>query len=75
MRRRSMISEIVLLRDDIPRLEKTFGVDNPFVVVLKAQLASLQNKTEQQPQRRLYHMGVVNVKMSQIWKRMERFIQ
>jgi hypothetical protein len=44
MRRRSLTSEIDLLRDDIPRLEKAFGVDNPFVGVLKAQLASLQNK-------------------------------
>ena len=66
-----MVSEIDLLREDIPRLEKKFGVDNPFVGILKAQLASLQNETEQQPQRGRYHMGVVNFKRSQIWKRME----
>ena len=42
-----MISEIDLLKKDIPRLERKFGVDNPFVEVLKAQLASLQNQTEQ----------------------------
>jgi len=35
-----MISEIDLLRKDIPRLEKTFGASNPFVKVLKAQLLS-----------------------------------
>jgi hypothetical protein len=75
MRRRAMISEIDLLREDIPRLEKKFGVDNPFVVVLKAQLASLQNKAEQQPQREQYQWGIVNFKRSQIWKRMERFIR
>ena len=34
-----MISEIDLLWNDIPRLEKKFGMDNPFVEVLKAQLA------------------------------------
>ena len=44
-----MVSEIELLRADISRLEKKFGVDNLFVDVLKAQLASLQNQTEQQP--------------------------
>jgi hypothetical protein len=70
MRRRAMVSEIDLLKEDIPRLEKKFGVNNPFVMVLKAQLASLQNKAEQQPQRE-----VVNFKRSQIWKRMDRFLQ
>jgi len=44
VRRRSMISEIDLLREDIPRLEKKFGAGNPFVEVLKAQLALLQNQ-------------------------------
>ena len=63
-----MVSEIDLLREDIPRLEKKFGVDNPFVEVLKAQLASLQNQTEQQPQREQHHLGVVNFKRSQIRK-------
>jgi hypothetical protein len=45
-----MVSEIDLLKEDIPRLEKTFGVNNSFVKVLKAQLASLQNQTGQQSQ-------------------------
>ena len=31
-----MISEIDLLREDIPRLERKFGVGNLFVEVLKA---------------------------------------
>ena len=68
-----MVSEIDLLKEDIPRLEKKFGVDNPFVEVLKAQLASLQNQTEQQPQpqRGQYHLGFVNFKRSQIRKRNE----
>lgn len=38
-----MISEIDLLREDIPRLEQKFGANHLFVEVLKAQLASLQN--------------------------------
>ena len=66
-----MVSEINLLREDIPRLERKFGAGNPFVEVLKAQLASLQNKREQQPQRELYHLGFVNFKRSQIRKRNE----
>ena len=70
-----MVSEIDLLRADIPRLEQKFGVGNPFVEVLKAQLASLQNQTEQQPKREQYHLGFVNFKRPQIPKRMERFIQ
>lgn len=45
-----MITEIDLLRKDIPRLEKKFGKDNPFVELLKKQLAYLQNKKKQQPQ-------------------------
>ncbi len=60
-----MVSEIELLRADIPRLEKKFGVDNPFVEVLKAQLASLQNQTEQQPQRERYRLGFVNFRRPQ----------
>ena len=66
-----MVSEIDLLKEDIPRLEKTFGVSNPFVKVLKAQLASLQNKTVQQPQRVRNHPGFLNFKRSQSWKRDE----
>ena len=34
-----MISEIDLLLNDIPRLEKKFGMDNSCVELLKAQLA------------------------------------
>ena len=45
-----MVSEIDLLREDIPRLEMKFGANNPFVEVLKTQLASLQNQAKQQPQ-------------------------
>ena len=70
-----MVSEIDLLKEDIPRLEKKFGVDNPFVEVLKAQLASLQNQRKQQPEMRRYHRGFVNFKRFQIRKRMECFIQ
>jgi len=66
-----MVSEIDLLKGDIPRLEKKFGVNNPFVKVLKAQLASLQNKMRQQPERELYHLGFVNYKRFQIRKRNE----
>lgn len=42
-----MISEIDLLREDIPRLEERFGADNPFVEILKEQLATLRNPTMQ----------------------------
>ena len=49
-----MTSEIDLLQEDIPRLERKFGVDNLFVEVLKAQLTLLQNKREQQRQRDWY---------------------
>jgi hypothetical protein len=66
-----MVSEIDLLREDIPRLEKKFGVDNPFVKVLKAQLASMQNQTGQQPQRCRNHRRFVNFKRFQICKRNE----
>jgi hypothetical protein len=75
MRTKSMASEIDLLKEDIPipRLEKKFGVDNPFVEVLKAQLASLQNQRKLQPQRGWYHRGFVNFKRFQIRKRNESF--
>ena len=43
-----MISEIDLLRADIPRLEQNFGAGDLFVGVLKAQLALLQNERRQQ---------------------------
>ena len=66
-----MVSEIDLLKGDIPRLEKKFGVNNPFVKVLKAQLASLQNQMRQQTERDQYHLGFVNYKRFQIRKRNE----
>jgi hypothetical protein len=66
-----MVSEIDLLREDIPRLEKKFGVDNPFVEVLKSQLASLQNQTKQQSHKERYHLRFVNFKRFQIRKRSE----
>ena len=66
-----MVSEIDLLREDIPRLEKTFGVSNPFVKVLKAQLASLQNQTGQQSQWERHHLRFVNFKRFQLRKRNE----
>jgi hypothetical protein len=63
-----MISEIDLLRADIPRLEKTFGAGNPFVEVLKAHLATLQKKQQQQPPKERLHRGFVNFKRFQIQK-------
>ena len=63
-----MISEIDLLRKDIPRLETKFGADNPFVEVLKAQLISLQNQPEQ-TQRRYDHTRLVNFKRFQLRKK------
>ena len=61
-----MISEIDLLREDIPRLERKFGVGNLFVEVLKAQLTMLHNKREQQRQKDWYHRRLVNLKRFQI---------
>lgn len=46
-RRRAMISEIDLLKEEIPRLEIKFGRTNTFVELLKAQLVFLQNQTKQ----------------------------
>jgi dynactin complex subunit len=71
VRRRSMVSEIDLLREDIPRLEKKFGTGNLFVEVLKAQLALLQNQRKQQLQRFRHHRRLVNFKRFQIRKRNE----
>jgi hypothetical protein len=64
-----MTSEIDLLRNDIPRLEKKFGMDNPFVGVLKAQLALLQKQRKKLPQRVRHHRGGVNFKRVQTQKR------
>jgi len=62
-----MISEIDLLRDDIPRLEKKFGAGDPFVQVLKAHLAALQTKQGQHPKKKSY-LGFLNFKKSEIQK-------
>ncbi len=45
-----MISEIDLLKEEIPRLEIKFGRTNAFVELLKAQLVFLQNQTKQEAQ-------------------------
>ena len=66
-----MVTEIDLLTEDIPRLEKKFGAGNPFVELLKAQLAYLQNQTVHQPQKEQHHRGVVSFKKSHIRKRNE----
>jgi len=65
-----MISEIDLLRKDIPRLEKTFGINNAFVKVLKAQLGLLQNQMKQMPKLRR-HLSLVNFKKLQAQKKLE----
>ncbi len=59
-----MVTEIDLLKKDIPRLEIKFGRGNPFVELLKAQLDSLQNQAGQQPQDRQDHRGYRNPKNS-----------
>ena len=66
-----MISEIDLLQEDIPRLERKFGVDNLFVEVLKAQLTLSQNKRKQQRQKDWYHRRFVNFKQFQIPRKNE----
>ena len=66
-----MISEIDLLREDIPKLERKFGVDNLFVEVLKAQLTLLQNNREQQRLKDWYHRRFVNFKQFQIRRKNE----
>ena len=67
-----MISEIDLLKADIPRLEQKFGAGNPFVGVLKVQLALLLNERKQQPHEGgRYHRWLVNFKRLQIRKRNE----
>jgi hypothetical protein len=66
-----MISEIDLLRKDIPRLEQKFGAGDPFVGVLRAQLALLQNERRLQPRNGRYHQWLVNLKKFQIRKSKE----
>jgi hypothetical protein len=55
-----MISEIDLLREDIPGLERRFGASNLFVEVLKAQLVALQNPGEQKFPKEPFHAGFLN---------------
>jgi hypothetical protein len=57
-----MVTEIDLLKEEIPRLEMKFGRTNAFVELLRAQLAFLQNQTKHQPQKKLHHRhyGVEN---------------
>jgi hypothetical protein len=59
-----MVTEIDLLKEDIPRLEMKFGRGNPFVELLKAELESLQNQAGQQPLDRQDHRGYLNPKNS-----------
>lgn len=61
-----MTTEIELLREDIPRLEKKFGRDNPFVQLLKAQLAFLQNQTVPGASGELKHLGFIDVLKTKI---------
>lgn len=63
-----MISEIDLLREDIPRLEEKFGTDNLFVEVLKAQLAALQNPAAQKRQMGQFQFGFWNFVRSLIFR-------
>ena len=69
-----MVSEIDLLKADIPRLEQKFGAGDAFVGVLKAQLALLLNKRRQQPRRARYHRWLVNFKGFSNPERKDRFI-
>ena len=64
-----MISEIDLLREDIPRLEEKFGADNLFVEVLKAQLALLQDPAAQSRQKGQLHPGFLDFMRSFIFKK------
>ena len=65
-----MISEIELLRKDIPRLEMKFGAGNLFVEVLKAQLVLLQNQTKQnQPKGRRYRQWFEKINRAIIRKK------
>lgn len=66
-----MVSEIDLLKEDIPRLEWKFGRNDPFVEVLKAQLTLLQNQKKQQLQGGRFHRKFVNFKRFQNRKRNE----
>jgi hypothetical protein len=50
-----MITEIDLLKEEIPRLELKFGKTNAFVELLKAHLAFLQNQTKPVPQNTQFH--------------------
>ena len=57
-----MVTEIDLLREEIPRLEMKFGRTNAFVELLRAQLEFLQNQAKRKPLKKSYHRhnGVEN---------------
>jgi hypothetical protein len=57
-----MVTEIDLLKEEIPRLEIKFGRTNAFVELLRTQLVFLQNQTKPQPLKKPYHRhnGVEN---------------
>ncbi len=61
-----MATEIELLREDIPRLEKKFGRDNPFVQLLKVQLAFLQNQSIPGSLREVQRPGFMEVLKTKI---------
>ncbi len=63
-----MISEIELLKEDIPSFEKRFGEGNMFVEVLKAQLASLQNPCEAKRQKVQVARGIFDFLKSLVTK-------
>lgn len=52
-----MITEIDLLKEEIPRLEIKFGRTNAFVELLKAQLAFLQHQTKHEKQNKPYRQS------------------
>lgn len=59
-----MVTEIDLLKEDIPRLEMKFGRGNLFVELLKSELDSLQTHAGQQPLDRQDNRGYTNSKNS-----------
>jgi hypothetical protein len=56
-----MISEIDLLVEDIPRLERKFGAHHLFVAVLKAHLKALQDQAKPPSKTKPHHFGWVNL--------------
>jgi hypothetical protein len=49
-----MATELELLNKDIPRLEKRYGSNNPFVQLLKSQVSFLQNKLKSQSDKSMH---------------------